>query len=292
MTRAFVLTGGASEGAVQVGMLQALCDAGVEPDLVLGASVGAINGGVIAGRPGREGVEQLEGIWRGIRRSDVFPLTPVTGFLGFIGRRSHFIGNQALQRLISRNMAHDRLEDFPTRFVALATDLATGREVPLSAGPTVPALTASAAIPGIFPPVTVAGRALVDGSVANNSPVSHAVAMGADEVYVLPAGQVCERQDPPDSAIGSMLQALTLMLAQRLAIAIERFEQVVRLKVVPPPCPLDIPAIDFSQTNELIDRARETAREWLTTEPPRSGQAELAAPVKERPDDNAPQPPI
>ncbi|MCZ7530006.1 MAG: patatin-like phospholipase family protein [Acidimicrobiia bacterium] len=281
--RAFVLSGGASEGAVQVGMLKALTEAGVEPDLIVGSSVGAINGAVIAGAPGKVGVSRLEEIWRGIRRADVFPLTPIVGFLGFIGRRDHLVANHALRRLISANVAFPRLEEFPTPLAVMTTDLVTGRDIPLTSGPSVTALLASAAIPGVFPPVAVDGRPLVDGGVGNNTPVSHAVDMGADEVYVLPAGHVCDREEAPDTAIGTLLRSLTIMLGTRLAIAIQRYEKQVRLKVVPPPCPSDVSPIDFSQTDTLIDAGYETARTWLTSEPPVTGQAHLAAPAQRAP---------
>src|SRR5258708_8663559 len=82
---AFVLAGGGSLGAVEVGMLQALVERGIAPDLVVGASVGAINGAYFAGRPDCAGVESLGAIWRSLRRGDVFPIGLVCGFLGFIG---------------------------------------------------------------------------------------------------------------------------------------------------------------------------------------------------------------
>lgn len=283
VTTAFVLSGGASEGAVQVGMLRALSDAGVEPDLVVGSSVGAINGAVVAGTPGPRGVDQLEGIWRGIRRRDVFPVTPLTGLLGFLGRRDHLVRNHALKRLIRSNTGFSRLQDYPTSLVVLGTEIRTGREIAMDSGPTVRSLLASAAIPGVFPPVRIGEHMLVDGGVGNNTPVSHAVSLGADEVYVLPAGHVCDREDLPTSALATLLRSLTIMLGTRLAVAIQRYEGTVRLKVVPPPCPSHVSPLDFSHTNLLIDSAYDTAREWLTREPPRTGQAKLAAPGQQPP---------
>src|SRR5260370_32893920 len=107
---AFVLAGGGSLGAVAVGMLQALVERGIAPGLVVGASVGAINGAFFAGRPDRAGVESLGAIWRGLRRGDVFPIVLVSGFLGFIGMRSHLLAPDRLRALLGRTLPQ-RLPD-------------------------------------------------------------------------------------------------------------------------------------------------------------------------------------
>src|SRR5258707_4750733 len=102
---AFVLAGGGSLGAVEVGMLQALVERGIAPDLVVGASVGAINGVYFAGRPDRAGVESLSAIWRGLRRGDVFPISLVGGFLGLIGMRSHPLVPRPPRAPLSRTLS-------------------------------------------------------------------------------------------------------------------------------------------------------------------------------------------
>src|SRR5437588_12285788 len=92
---AFVLSGGASLGAVQVGMLRALYERGIRPDLIVGTSVGAVNGAFIASRePTLRTVDELGSIWRGLRRGQVFPMGPVAGFLGFVGTRSHLVSDR------------------------------------------------------------------------------------------------------------------------------------------------------------------------------------------------------
>ncbi len=176
---AFVLAGGGSLGSVQVGMLRALVLHGISPDLVVGASVGSINGAFFAGRPDAVGVQRLEEIWRGIRRRDVFPLAPLASLFGFFSRPDHLVSPRALRRLIERNFPYDRLESTPLPAHVIATDLLTGDEVRLSSGPAVEALLASAAIPAIFPPVRIGKLHLVDGGVANNTPISAAVELGA-----------------------------------------------------------------------------------------------------------------
>lgn len=266
MTTAFVFSGGGSLGAVEVGMLLALAEAGIAPDLVVGTSVGAINAGWVADHPDADGAERLAGIWRGIRRSDVFPTRLLTGFLGFIGRRDSLLTGAGLRRLVETNMSSDRIEATSVPLHVVAADITTGMEVVLSSGPTVEVLAASAAIPGVFPPVEVGHRMLVDGGVLNNTPVSCAVDEGATEIYVLPTGYACALSRPPRAALEVAIHAVTLMIHQRLASDVLAYQERVSLHVAPPLCPLDVSPIDFSRTGELIDRAHASTARWLTSD--------------------------
>jgi predicted acylesterase/phospholipase RssA len=116
---AFVLSGGASLGAVQAGMLRALYERGIAPDLIVGTSVGAINGAFIASRPPAvETADELAEIWRCVRRGQVFALRPVSGLLGFVGSRDHLVPESGLRRLIAEHTAYDRLEQTPMSFTS------------------------------------------------------------------------------------------------------------------------------------------------------------------------------
>jgi NTE family protein len=261
---AFVLSGGASLGAVQVGMLRALYERGIVPDLVVGTSVGAINGAFIASHPRSvETIDELAEIWRGVRRGQVFPLRPLSGLLGFLGSRDHLVPRSGLRRLIAEHTTYDRLEETPIEFHVVAVDVLSGEELLLSRGPMLDAVMASAAIPGVLPPVSWNGRALMDGGVANNTPISHAVALGAGTVYVLPTGHACALEQPPASALGMALHALTLLAQSRLIADIENHRDHARLVVMPPPCPLAIQPIDFAHAEELIERSLHDARAFL-----------------------------
>ena len=191
MTTAFVLSGGAALGAAQVGMASALAHAGIRPDLIVGASVGALNGGWIAGRPDPAGLADLETLWRGLRRDDVFPTRPLIGLSGLMGRSRNLVANTALRRLISPNVRFTQLEHAPVPLHVIVTDVLTGMDVCLSSGSTVDAILASAAIPAVFPPVRIDGRDYMDGGVVNNTPISHAVKLGADQIWVLSTGYAC-----------------------------------------------------------------------------------------------------
>ena len=264
MTRAFVLSGGSSLGAIQVGMLHALFERDIEPDLIVGTSVGAINGAFIASRPPTvETAVALADVWSGLRRSIVFPASPLTGFAGFIGRSDHLVPDTKLRRVITRHLDADRLEDMPVALHVIVTDVLSGREVRLSRGPAVDAVMASAAIPGVFRPVRFAGRQLIDGGVSDNTPLSHAVALGADEIYVLPTGYACALTEHPRGALAMLLHAMSVMIAQRLYVEIALYRADARIIVLPPPCPQNIQPIDFSHAGELIARALDDSRVFL-----------------------------
>jgi NTE family protein len=262
MTTAFVLSGGANLGAAQVGMLTALAEAGVRPDLVVGTSVGALNGSwVAAGAP----LDELADVWRSLRRGTVFPAHPLRGLLGFAGRSDHLVSDRGLRRLLREHLRFERLEDAPVPFHVLATDILTGRSVLLSEGPARDAILASAAIPGVLPTVRIGGRSLMDGGVVNNTPISHAVELDAHTVWVLATGYSCALQHPPRGALGIALHAVTLMTHQRLALDVERYAGEVDLRVVPPLCPIAVGPTDFSHADELIRRAQTHTSEWLSS---------------------------
>ncbi|REE76327.1 NTE family protein [Rhodococcus wratislaviensis] len=279
MTTAFVLSGGASLGAIEVGMLQTLIGRGIRPDLIVGTSVGALNGAWLAGGSSDSDLRELADLWRGLTRSAVFPTGLLTGFTGFVGLRNHLVSNRAIRRLLEQNLRFERMEDAPIPLHVIAADVLTGKDVRLSTGPAVDAVTASAALPGILPPVVIDGRALMDGGVVNNTPISHAIELGATTVWVLPTGYACTLSKVPGSALGMGLLGVTLAINQRLALDIERYESAADIRVVPPLCPLDTSPADFGDADELITRAREQTAKWLDeARVVEVGQADLLLP--------------
>jgi NTE family protein len=263
---AFVLAGGGSLGAVQVGMLAALTRRGVVPDLVVGTSVGAINAAYYAAEPDGRGVERLKRIWLELHRTDVFPFSPLACMLGFFGRADHLVAPAPLRYLIESELPYQRLEEARLPCYVLATDALEGGEVVLSSGPAATALLASAAIPAVFPPVLIDGRFLLDGGVSNNTPISVAVEMGATRVIVLPTGISCALQAPPRGAMALALHALNLLIMRQLVSDIERCAGVADVVIVPPLCPLSTTSYDFSQSAALIHRAEAATRLWLRTD--------------------------
>ena len=201
---AFAFAGGGSLGAIQVGMLRVLLSAGLHPDFVIGASVGAINAGYFAGAPNAEGVEKLAEIWSGLRRGDVFPFTFASAFGCLLRHRDSVVDSGGLRQLIENNLAYARLEDATIPVHVTATNI-EGMAVLLSKGPAIDAILASAAIPGIFPPVRIEGEVLMDGAIANNTPILAAANLGASRIVVLPTGIACALKEPPKGLIAKAL---------------------------------------------------------------------------------------
>lgn len=261
---AVVLSGGASLGAIQVGMLRALYERDIRPDLVVATSAGAINGAFIAAHPQTvKTADDLAAIWDRVRRGQIFPLNPLSGLLGFLGSRAHLVADSGLNRLVAEHVEGEKLEDLPIPLHVVAVDVVTGEELLLSHGPVVEAVMASAAMPAVLPAVEWGDRQLMDGGVANNTPISHAIELGAREVFVLPAGHACALEEPPGSALGMGLHALSLLMHRRLIADIELHRSHAKLVVLPPPCPLSVAPIDFGHAPELIERSAEDARDFL-----------------------------
>jgi len=260
---AFVLAGGGSLGAVQVGMLRALEAYGIKPDFVIGSSVGAINGAHYAGAPTAEGIEQLRKIWVGLRRRDIFPLGLRT-LLGLIWQRDFLVSPRGLRCLIDRNLPYQGLEAARVPVHVVATDLLSGETVVLSRGSAADAILASCAIPAAFPSVCVDRRHLVDGAVANNTPVRVAAELGATRIVILPTGFGCALETPPRGTIAAALHAITLIIARQLVSDLERMNGALEIITIPPLCPLKCLPYDFTRTAELIERAADGTRQWLT----------------------------
>jgi NTE family protein len=258
---AFVFTGGGSLGAIQVGMLRALLSAGVQPDIVVGASVGAINASYFAGAPNAAGVAMLERIWTGLRRSDIFPFTLASVF-GLLRHPGNVVDPSGLRRLIETNLPYAQLEDAQVPLHIMATNQ-QGLAVRLSRGPAVEAILASAAIPGVFPTVHIDGEALMDGAIASNTPVRLAAELGASRIIILPTGYACALKEPPTRAIGKALHAITLMIAWQLMHELEHIPDDIQVHLVPTLCPLAVSPFDFSASRELIERAAQSSKKWI-----------------------------
>jgi NTE family protein len=207
----------------------------------------------------------LAAVWRELKRAQVFPLNPLTGLLGFLGARDHPVPASGLRKLIARHIEHEVLQDLPIPLHVVAVDVVSGEELRLSHGSVVDAVLASVAIPGVVAPVRWEDRTLMDGGVANNTPISHAVELGAEVIYLLSTGHACALSEPPRGALAVALHAISLLTQRRLVDDIQRHESDARLIVLPPPCPLSIQPIDFAHADELIGRALEDAREFLDT---------------------------
>jgi NTE family protein len=273
---AFVLSGGSSLGAIQVGMLQALMEAGVKPDFLIGTSVGAVNAAWLAGQPDLDGALKLAEIWTGLRRQDIFPLNPWAGAQGLLGRANHVISNAGIRNVLEKNLPYQRLEEAKVPVHVITTDLKTGRAITISSGPAVPALLASTAIPGVFPPVTIGRRDLVDGGVANHTPIAAALELGATRIIVLPIGYPWVRNQPTN-ALGMALHALARFVEQRLEAEVHAYGNLAEIVLFPTVDSVAVSPADFTRTHDLIKLAYRSSRRFLASTASRPPAAKPAA---------------
>jgi NTE family protein len=257
-----VFAGGGSYGAIQVGMLHSLAARGISADMVVGSSVGALNGAYYAGDPTLKGVLQLETIWRGLTRHDVFPVNWRT-LLGFLRRRDFLIPHDGIQKLIDDHLPYRNLQDAELPIHIVATDIVTGDSVVLSEGSAAQAIIASTAIPGAFAPVPYKNFYLADGAISSNTPIKIAIAKGATRLIILPTGYACSTDTPPTGAVATALHALTLLIARQLVSELEDIGPEIEYYVVPPLCPLVGSPYDFSRTSDHIERAIASTDAWL-----------------------------
>lgn len=213
MTRnIFVFSGGGSRGAAQVGMLRALLGAGIRPDVVVGASVGAINACSLAYDPTPERVELLADRWMSMRARDITG-SRVTIPGNLVRLRPYLFSSERLQHLVTSWIPATRLEDLPVTAVVATTNLVTGRAHHHTQGALAEVLAASAAIPAVFPPVVLddgdGPAPHVDAGISENLPLSAAAAIAepGDRVFALdvtkpPAAR--SLRSPLDVLIGSL----------------------------------------------------------------------------------------
>ena len=246
-------------------MLRALYEQGITADLLIGTSAGALNAGFVASRPQVPATaRELAAIWCDLRREDAFPLSVRAVVGGFRGTRDHLVSSDALRRIIARHLEFEDLSDATTPLHVVAYDVVAGGEVLLSEGSAVDAVTASASIPGVFPPVAVGARRLIDGGIVNNTPISHAVALGAERVYVLPTQAGPHRIVPSRGALDAAIQALGLLVDARLATDLARYADQVELIVLPAPNPRRVQPADFNHSSRLIGDALIACRDVLS----------------------------
>jgi NTE family protein len=252
MTVSFVLAGGGALAATQVGMLRALLQAGIQPDLVVGTSAGAINGFCFAEHPTEDGLDRLERLWGQMRRRDVFPIDVRFVAAGLLGMRDGVVSAARLRAFLRRHVGSARLEDTRLPVHVVTTDLASGEPVVLSEGSALDALLATSAMPGVFPPVELNGRPMADGGVTADTPVRQAEELGADVTYVLPAVGPSTPKDVPHGAVPVLLHAISHLFGRAANADIEAVRGEVH--VLPAPAHEGANPFDFGATGELIEK--------------------------------------
>jgi len=268
---AFVLGGGGHLGVSQIGMLRALVERGIRPDLVLGTSVGAVNGVAIAARPTTEGVDALEDSWRRIEETGVFGGSLLTR-LGTLARtRTHLHDASGLARALEQSLPVGRIEELEVPFQCVAASIERASERWFTAGPIAPAVLASAAVPGLLAPVAVDGEHFLDGGLVNSIPVGRAVELGATELYVLQVGRVDRPLEVPRWPWEVGLVAFEIARRHRFAGDMAALPEGVEAHVMPtgrsePPSYRSLAQLrysDVSNIGERIARAHEASARYL-----------------------------
>ena len=256
-----MLSGGGNQGVSQVGMLRALLERGITPDVVIGTSVGALNGAVVATEPVTDRVDHLAEVWIGLTGDRVFPGGTWRRAWNFLRRDDHIISNDGLQALIAGTAIADTFGELTVPLRVVAADLESGLEVVLASGPLRPALLASAALPGIFPPVRMGNAVLVDGAVVNLVPISHALAGPVDRIFVLDVSDPMGDR-PLRSPLDVVVRAMAISRDQRFDLELQWVPEDVELVVLPPPQD-DRDFFDFSGATKFIDEAHDLAHRAL-----------------------------
>jgi len=253
---AFVLAGGGSRGAVQVGMLEELIRRGIRADRVFGASVGAINGASYAGNPTLEGIERMATIWRDLKGTDIFPRGTFDGPWAYFQKRAAVHANTGLRAIIESGIDYENLEDAVIPLEVVTTSLTDGRERWIGHGPAVEAILASSAIPSIFPPVKIDDDVLVDGGVVNNVPISRALAARCDRIYVLLCGPLHYHPRAPRRPAEAALTAFFVAVHARFVRELASLPPGVEVVVFSGGGEPSGQYRDFSATATLIDEGR------------------------------------
>ncbi|WP_158887866.1 patatin-like phospholipase family protein [Amycolatopsis anabasis] len=259
----FVLGGGGSLGAMQVGMLRALAEAGIEPDLVVGTSVGSLNGAVLA-LPSTDPGERLRAIWAGMTRHEAFPGGVLSQVRTLHRGKTHLFPNSGLAKIIDEHVGPGmRFEDLALPFGVVTTDVDTAQPLLLRSGDLLPALLASCAIPGIFPAVHHDGRQLYDGGLVANVPMRQAIELGAASLVVLDCAFPSRIPAPPRTFAEVMM--FTAMISMRNQAVLEAPLAAAAVPVVylPGPAPIRLSPLDFSRTEQLAEQAYEAAHAYL-----------------------------
>lgn len=256
---AFALAGGGSRAAVQVGMLQALSDAGIRPDLVSGTSAGAVNAVWYGMYPDRLG--QLQEIWGQLRTRDVFPGNQLRIAVNLL-RDGYIHSSRAWQAFLQRQIGYASFEDTQIPVLVLAVRMSDGLRRVFDRGPLVPSVMASTAIPGVFPPFSIESELYVDGGVIECMPVPAVQERGADVIYALDcSGYAPQVGSPPGSVVDRCGQIAAKAYADAVCSAAMACGLTVHL--LRPDIPDVFDARDFRRTAELISIGYEYTKRYL-----------------------------
>jgi NTE family protein len=255
-------------------MLKALAEVGVEPGLIVGASVGAFNGALAASVPLGAAVRRLEMAWRSPEFRALFSESMLERAMNVVRHRTYLHSNQPLRELLNHWAPATLIEDLGVRFQCVAARIETSSEVWFERGPLVDAVLASSAVPGLFPPVEIGGWHYVDGGVVNSIPISRAVELGAEEIFVLHVGNIDAPLRVPEQAWDVAFVSFEVARRHRFHRDLQTVPPGVTVRVLPTGSTAqerfnDPGRLRYSKAAsipEAIERAYQATFEYLTSE--------------------------
>jgi NTE family protein len=255
-------------GAAEVGMLQALLEHGVRPDLVVGTSVGAINGALVAADPTPGTVDRLRGVWEELVSQRIFTGSVLGRARTLVRTRTHLHPREPLRDLLTEHLPVRTFAELRVPFQCVAASIERAAEHWFTEGALVEAVLASCAVPGLLPPVELDGEHYLDGGLVHSIPVGRAVALGADTIFVLHVGRIDHPLTPPTGPWEVAQVAFEIARRHRFAADLAALPPGVTVHVLPsgnpaPPGAANLRYRDFSGVPARIDQAYRAARGHL-----------------------------
>jgi NTE family protein len=268
---AFVLGGGGMLGAAEVGMLRALFEHQIHPDLIVGTSVGAINGAFIAADPTANAADRLRELWEELASHGVFGGSVLARVGTLVRTRTHLHPREPLRDLLATHLSVQTFAELRVPFECVAASIERAAEHWFTDGPLIEAVLASCAVPGLLPPVEIDGEHYLDGGLVHSIPVGRAVALGADRIYVLHVGRIERPLRPPARPWEVAQVAFEIARRHRFAADLAALPPDVTLNVLPSgeqagPSSGDLRNLRYrnpSGVPDRIDRAYAAARTYL-----------------------------
>src|SRR4030081_3645478 len=278
---AFAISGGGARGAAQVGMLRALIERGITPDLIVGVSIAAWNGAWLAYRPELEWVKQLEQLWRQVTRRTL-DMVWWRAARNMVRRKPSLYEGGGLSRFVARHLQVHNFGDLAVPLHTVAIDLTMGTKAVFSPRPLAPAVLASSAIPGVFPPVVIDGRQHVDGGLVDPTGLDTAIELGARRVYVLDSGYAGRLPTPLGSMNAIVDHTFQIAAQHRTRWTIKQMGRNVEIIHLRPSAGFLRHSMDFRATQDYIEAGYRFAAEILDAKRQRRrtpGLAPVVAPV-------------
>lgn len=277
---AFVLGGGGHHGAVEVGMLRALIEHGVRPDLIVGTSVGALNGAAIASDPTLPMIERLREVWLTLDADRIFGGSIFAVAANLVRTRTHMHSNRALRGLIEKIVGVETFEELLVPFQCVAASIERAAEHWFHQGPLAEAILASAAVPGVLPPVRIGGEHFVDGGIVNSIPISRAVELGAKQIYVLQVGRIERPLMLPRTPVQVAFVAFEIARRHRFARDLAALPDGLTAHVLPTGEPKrttksqlsELNYRDFKAVARRIESAHQATAAYLSSTSPSGGK--------------------